>query len=139
MIIAIDAGNSRIKWGVNDGNAWLDSGVLATADVAWLSEAADEWPANARCASAMSPARRLPKAFRRCWHRAMRDFVPPRTASPPAVCATTYERRQQLGADRWAALIGARGMLAGRVPGRLRRHGDDRRPARRRPACFAAG
>jgi hypothetical protein len=37
MIIAIDAGNSRIKWGVHDGRKWLDSGVLATADVAWLA------------------------------------------------------------------------------------------------------
>ncbi len=50
MNIAIDAGNSRIKWGVHDGSRWLDNGALATADVAWLSEAADEWPAAARVA-----------------------------------------------------------------------------------------
>ena len=41
MIIAIDAGNSRIKWGIHGAAGWLDVGVLATADVACLSEAAD--------------------------------------------------------------------------------------------------
>lgn len=30
MIIAIDIGNTRIKWGVHDGVDWLDSGALAT-------------------------------------------------------------------------------------------------------------
>jgi BirA family biotin operon repressor/biotin-[acetyl-CoA-carboxylase] ligase len=54
MIIAIDAGNSRIKWGVHDGRL-ADSGVLATADVAWLDEAADEWPAQHASWSATSP------------------------------------------------------------------------------------
>ena len=31
MIVAIDAGNSRIKWGLHDGTGWLNSGAVATA------------------------------------------------------------------------------------------------------------
>lgn len=31
-ILAIDAGNSRIKWGVHDDGSWLAQGWVATED-----------------------------------------------------------------------------------------------------------
>ena len=31
MIVAIDIGNTRLKWGVWDAGAWLDWGALPTA------------------------------------------------------------------------------------------------------------
>ena len=40
MIVAIDAGNSRIKWGVFDHAEWVVQGVLPTIDAAGISEAA---------------------------------------------------------------------------------------------------
>ncbi len=113
MIVAIDAGNSRIKWGLHDGTRWLDSGVLATVDVAWLSEAADEWPESARVVvcnvagaaigesiSAQLAARRYTIAFLRASREACGVY-------------STYARPSQLGADRWAALIGARALHSG--------------------------
>jgi len=113
MIVAIDAGNSRIKWGVNDGKAWLDSGVLATADVAWLSEAADEWPANARVAVCNVAGPEVAESISSLLapRHATISFLRARVAA--CGVRNTYERPEQLGADRWAALIGARGMLAG--------------------------
>ena len=108
MNIVIDAGNSRIKWGVHDGSKWLDNGVLATADIAFLSEAADEWPADARVVvcnvagtevgesiAAQLPERRVGVSF---------------LHASAGVCGVrnAYEHPRQLGADRWAALIGAR-------------------------------
>ncbi|HPT49770.1 MAG TPA: type III pantothenate kinase [Accumulibacter sp.] len=108
MIVAIDAGNSRIKWGVHDGNGWLDSGVLATADAAFLGEAADEWPTPAivvvcNVAGSAVAATILSVLDRR------RDTVSFLHAS--AECCgvrSSYTRPAQLGADRWAAMIGAR-------------------------------
>lgn len=108
MNIAIDAGNSRIKWGVHDGSKWLDNGVLATADVAWLSEAADEWPADARvvvCNVAGNEVGESIAALLAERHGRV-SFL----HASAAACGVrnAYEYPRQLGADRWAALIGAR-------------------------------
>ena len=113
MIAVIDAGNSRIKWGLHDGTRWLDTGVLATADVAWLSEAADEWPANAGvviCNVAGSEVAERLSSLLAQRHAAI-SFL----HGSAAACGvrSTYERAGQLGADRWAALIGARSLHAG--------------------------
>lgn len=113
MIVAIDAGNSRIKWGLHDGAGWLARGVFATADAAWLSEAADEWPAAARivvCNVAGTEVARHLSATLGVRHRDIHHF-----ASSAECCGVTnaYENPQQLGADRWAALIGARAAHAG--------------------------
>ena len=39
VILAIDAGNTRIKWGVHDGHAWSATGAVATAESQQLYEA----------------------------------------------------------------------------------------------------
>ena len=38
-ILAIDAGNSRIKWGVHEDGSWLAQGWVATRRAAGLSRA----------------------------------------------------------------------------------------------------
>lgn len=108
MIIAIDAGNSRIKWGVHDGQGWCANGVLATADVDWLSEAADEWPRSARvvvCNVAGSAIAARISSLVGCRHDQI-SFL--HATAEACGVRNTYERPGQLGADRWAALIGAR-------------------------------
>ena len=44
MIVCLDSGNSRIKWGVHDGQTWLAQGAVAHADVAQLAILPGEWP-----------------------------------------------------------------------------------------------
>lgn len=110
MIVAIDAGNSRIKWGLHDGAGWEARGVLATADAGWLSEAAEEWPADARvvvCNVAGAEVARGIKAALGARQRDVHDFV-----ASASCCGVTnaYEHPEQLGADRWAALLGAHAM-----------------------------
>src|SRR5258708_27638517 len=39
VILAIDAGNTRIKWGVHDGHAWTAARAIATAQSGGLYEA----------------------------------------------------------------------------------------------------
>jgi type III pantothenate kinase len=112
-ILAIDAGNTRIKWGVHEDGSWRAQGWVATARASRLAR---EWRgagepdvviaanvAGARVArSIAAAARRLKRRVR---------FVKS-TASQCGV-KNAYDRPAQLGADRWAALIGARQLHRG--------------------------
>ena len=111
MMIAIDAGNTRIKWGVHDGSAWVAQGAFPTSEAASLSEVSAEWPvapivacnvAGEKVEAAMGTA----LATR---------FAPPlwlRSSAETCGVRNAYEQPERLGADRWAALIGARGQLS---------------------------
>jgi type III pantothenate kinase len=112
MIVAIDAGNSRIKWATHDSGRWLDSGVLATADIAWLAEAAEEWPAGGQVVvcNVAGPEVAAGISSVLAARQARVAFLRPTAAA----CGVhnSYDRPAQLGADRWAALIGARAQSA---------------------------
>jgi type III pantothenate kinase len=106
-ILAIDAGNSRIKWGMHEDGSWLAQGWVATRRAAGLSRA---WARIERPDAIIAAnvagarvARALAAAARR-FRRPVR-FV----ASTGAQCGVrnSYANPRQLGADRWAALIGA--------------------------------
>jgi type III pantothenate kinase len=112
MIAVIDAGNSRIKWGLHDGVGWQAKGVLATADVAWLNEAAEDWPADTRivvCNVAGAHVGHEIQTILGKRHRDIHRFV---SATDCCGVTNTYENPQQLGTDRWAALLGARGLTS---------------------------
>lgn len=112
-MIAIDAGNTRIKWGVHDGVGWAERGALPTGEAARLAESARQWPAGVpvvACCVAGKPvedeiasvlAARFPPIR---WLR-----------SSPDACGVknNYEEPARLGADRWAAMLGARGGVQG--------------------------
>lgn len=106
-ILAIDAGNSRIKWGAHEDGSWLAQGWVATGRAAQLSRAwaRIERPDTVIAANVAGArvARTLAAAARR-FRRPVR-FV----TSTAAQCGVrnSYANPRQLGADRWAALIGA--------------------------------
>ncbi len=107
-ILAIDAGNSRIKWGVHEDGSWLVQGWVKTAQTARLASAwaAFERPDALIAANVAGPkvARALAAAARRFRRRV--QFV----KSAPQQCGvkSAYAEPAQLGPDRWAALIAAR-------------------------------
>lgn len=108
MIAVIDAGNSRIKWGLHDGAGWVSRGVLATADAAWIAEAADEWPAGTRVILCNVAGAEVGSSLSQALIRLQFDI---RIFTATAACCgvvSAYENPAQLGADRWAALLGAR-------------------------------
>ncbi len=114
MLLAVDAGNSRIKWGLHDGKAWLATGSVATANAAGLSEA---W-------SALSPvpSRAIVSNVAGATTGALivaavagigADVVPYGSRAMQAGVQNGYEVPTQLGGDRWAALIAARRRATG--------------------------
>lgn len=110
-IVAIDAGNTRIKWGVRDGGEWTARGALATADAGALAAVAAGWPRDARIVLCNVAGDGVGKTIRAALPAAadVRPF-----AASAACCGVrnAYAQPTQLGADRWAALIGARGRCA---------------------------
>jgi type III pantothenate kinase len=112
MILAVDCGNSRLKWGLHDGERWLQTGTAQLADVARLKKAWKGLPPADKIvvANVAGPAARrrlagvLPRRTRVIWVKAKR--------SGPGV-RNGYDRPAQLGADRWAAVIAARSMFRG--------------------------
>ncbi|MEF8700233.1 MAG: type III pantothenate kinase [Candidatus Accumulibacter sp. UW26] len=111
MIIAIDAGNSRIKWGIHDQGQWTASGVLATRDVAQLREVAAAWPAQARVVACNVAGAAVAASISS--QLAGRPVGISFLQASAEACGvrSAYEDPGQLGADRWAALIGARTRL----------------------------
>jgi type III pantothenate kinase len=112
-ILAIDAGNSRIKWGLHENGSWLVQGWVKTGQKAGLARA---WGAIDRpdivIASNVAGAKAtgaIAAAARR-FRRGVRYVK-----SRPAQCGvrSAYENPAQLGPDRWAALIAARHLHRG--------------------------
>lgn len=112
-LLAVDAGNSRVKWGLHDGAGWRAQGVLPLERAPELQAAWAALPAPARAvisnvagtAAAAHIAAALP--------------LPPEArlwiTSSRGECGVTngYARPEQLGSDRWAALVAARAAAAG--------------------------
>lgn len=110
-ILCVDCGNTRIKWGLRDGGRWRAVGALPTAQAPCLDGALPgrpqrivacnvAGPATAAQIEALAQSLDAPLS----WLRA-----------EASRCGVTngYENPVQLGADRWAALIGARGLHDG--------------------------
>lgn len=108
-LLAVDSGNTRIKWGLHDGRDWLKQGAVAHSEAALLRQ---EWqglsePARIVVSNvAGEPARAALSGLFSGWQAA------PQWISASAFqCGVRnyYADPLQLGSDRWAALIAAWG------------------------------
>ena len=108
MILALDAGNTRIKWGLHDGNTWQAKGWVAVADGAglvdaWKGQIAPERIVASNVAGSQV-ARQIEEACQG-WPARIEWVV---AAENQCGVRNGYEIPSQLGSDRWAALIAAR-------------------------------
>jgi type III pantothenate kinase len=106
-VLCLDSGNTRLKWGVRHGDSWLAQGASSLAEFGVPSFAIDRIVAcNVAGALAQKTldalAARL--GLRIEWVRAQ---------ATQCGVDNGYDHPEQLGADRWAALIGARAMHRG--------------------------
>ena len=111
-MIAIDAGNTRIKWGVHNGAGWQSLGAVPTQAPAELAAAAAHWPAADAIVACNVAGEGLEKALEKALKCAFAPHFPGIEWLRPtsAACGVTnrYALPDRLGADRWAALIAAR-------------------------------
>jgi len=121
MILLLDAGNSRCKWQLRGpgglvaagAHAYTPDGGLAPGLLQDLDQLPD--PPHRAVACAVAAPRTfdaLERHLRASWDCALEPF---RTGTAEHGVVNAYARTQDLGADRWAALIGARARYSGRV------------------------
>lgn len=113
MILCIDSGNSRIKWGLHDGAEWCRAGVVDQGGAAQLAALVRELPrpqrvmlANVAGAAALAGLRQALAP----WADALHEV---RASGAAGGVVNLYENPARLGVDRWCALIGARSLGAG--------------------------
>jgi type III pantothenate kinase len=108
MILCLDCGNSRLKWGLHDGDDWLEQGALGHDEIAALAGLRERWPQPAQVllANVASPA--VGESIR-CslghWADRLQEV---RSTARCAGVSNHYLHPERLGVDRWCALIGAR-------------------------------
>jgi type III pantothenate kinase len=112
-VFAIDAGNTRVKWGLRVGDAWVARGAIATAEAAKLGR---DWPAMPEGTRALASnvggrdVQRL--VYEAC---ARHDLLLSLIASRREQLGVTsaYRDAEQLGTDRWASLLAAHNAAPG--------------------------
>lgn len=107
MILAVDAGNSRVKWGLHDGSVWMRKGWADNADAvaldqAWLTIAAPDQVVVSNVAGEL--ARHMLENLLSRWAVAPRWIT---SVAEQCGVRNHYAIPAQLGCDRWAALIAA--------------------------------
>ena len=111
MLLCLDAGNTRLKFGLFDGGRWLLQDAL---DYAAFDGLPARLPASPTRIVACNVAG---QAVRQRIEALAGKLGLPLTwlCSTAAACGVTnsYDTPEQLGADRWAALIGARALHGG--------------------------
>jgi len=113
MILAVDCGNSRLKWGLHDRGRWVKTGSVPLSALARLNKAWKALPYVEKTVVANVAGRSVRQRLEAILSR--RDARPVWVVARRRQCGVRngYLEPGQLGADRWAALIGARKMFRG--------------------------
>ncbi|MHB1678638.1 MAG: type III pantothenate kinase [Sulfuriferula sp.] len=101
LLLAIDAGNTRIKWGLHNGQQWLQRGFTTADEIPLLPSALVTRPDHIITSNVAGGtiATTLAQMFPAL------PLYTVRAASAQCGVSNRYERAEQLGSDRWAALI----------------------------------
>ena len=109
-MLCLDCGNTRLKWGVRENRTWLATGAILNAEISRLATylpagykvdtAIGCNVAGIECGKLIETALSMPVRW---------------IAATENQCGvvSSYDNPSSLGADRWAALIGARALHEG--------------------------
>lgn len=107
MILLIDAGNTRVKWGVIERDSWIAEGALAHDEIGELGDVVTRYPGLQQVRGANVAGKEVAAAI----EAALRGLTPRAQwlSASTSLCGVrnSYANPAQLGSDRWAALIGA--------------------------------
>jgi type III pantothenate kinase len=108
-ILAIDVGNSRLKWGLRGPHGWITLGITSNSDIGTLS--LRDWqnlprPMRVVGVNVAGEAGRVRVEAQLARWRLTPEWI----VASEAACGVTnhYARPSQLGADRWVSLVAAR-------------------------------
>jgi type III pantothenate kinase len=106
-LLAIDSGNTAIKWGLYDGGQWIVQGVVLQSERTTLSQVWAELPVPSSViisnVAGMSVAKELASLLNR-WRVPLKWITAKVSQCGVHNC---YVNPERLGCDRWAALIAA--------------------------------
>lgn len=112
MILCIDSGNTRIKWGLREGDIWRAQGALAQAEIEKLSGVLGNLPPPQRIMLANVAGAAVGEAIAAAlapWRERIHCV---RAEARRGGVGNGYAQPERLGVDRWCALIGARASTA---------------------------
>ncbi len=113
MILAIDCGNTRLKWGVHDGARWLAQGLLDYAELPGLADLLRVQPRASRAVVCNVAGAQAGDAVLSALTLLGMPLLEVKSQSAQCGVRNLYDYPEQLGADRWAALIGAHALHDG--------------------------
>jgi type III pantothenate kinase len=112
-ILAVDCGNTRLKWGLHADGAWQETGAALLGALEALAARWSELPAPDKIvvSNVAGDAMRIRLQQLLAHWPVESQWV----EAQPAACGVInrYAEPKQLGSDRWAALIGARALHTG--------------------------
>jgi type III pantothenate kinase len=106
-VLAIDAGNTRVKWGWFDGRRWATQAWVACAETGKLKEAFAPLPPPQSIVISNVAGSAVREAVATAVNRWNVEPVWLKSAAQQCGVRSGYADAAQLGPDRWAALIGA--------------------------------
>ncbi len=110
MILAIDCGNTRLKWGVHDGAVWRAQGSLDYAGLPGLANLLRCQPRAGKAIVANVAGPQVAKAVSAAMDALGIALLWVESQSAQYGVHNLYDLPEQLGVDRWSALIGARAL-----------------------------
>lgn len=111
MMLAIDAGNSRVKWGLREAGAWRAQGAVELAGLPTLAALLPARVPRAVVANVAGAQLAAQLAELLAGRAGTTEWLRPQAERCGVI--NGYRDPAQLGVDRWAALIGARGLVGG--------------------------
>jgi type III pantothenate kinase len=112
-LIAIDAGNTRIKWGVHDGRGWVTQGTTPTTEADLIAPVLEGGSSASTAIASNVAGAKLEAQLREICAKAKISLRMARSEAEQLGVTNGYRDARQLGSDRWAALVAAHATAKG--------------------------
>ena len=112
-ILAVDAGNTRVKWGLHEERSFAQEGWCGHAELEQLDARWESLDAPDAVVIANVAGEAIGAYLGRCCKRWGQEPVWVQGRETQCGVTNSYDEPAQLGPDRWAALIGAHATQSG--------------------------
>jgi type III pantothenate kinase len=106
-LLAIDAGNTRIKWGIHDGTGWVRRDAVATTEPDLVAGALRDRPERLTAIASNVAGAQVEEGLRRICAQAGVSLRLARSEAAQLGVSNGYRDPGQLGVDRWVAMVAA--------------------------------